>query len=327
MLYYNCLFSSNNSGPLKPIQERKSLEDTILEAENLKKSFRALANHVMMATKSVPIDMDQLKLQIIVHLQYAHQTTPEVQSIIFELENQVTLPDAAVRFLIAKNLLGYLNFTLLDEFKEFLSEKVEVVKKINDYKQQHDQFIQHNLKTIISVFKRCPHLAPVSPIGLPEMIVELEEPWENRSLYQWKEVMKDVGLLPDHFMIKSIEQNCIIIAYSVWPFFLSTVTKQLHNPNVAKALVIAGASFTIEPEVERLSFSESRFIKKIIEHANNMLKHQGNDSSALTRISATAKKDSLLKIEKVFFIVSISFVYKRFMIILSFVLLLLCLSN
>ena len=299
MLYYNCLFSSNNSGPLQPIQERKSLEDTILEAENLKKSFRALANHVMMATKSVPIDMDQLKLQIIVHLQYAHQTTPEVQSIIFELENQVTSPDAAVRFLIAKNLLGYLNFTLLDEFKEFLSEKVEVVEKIDDYKQQHDQFIQHNLKTIINVFKRCPHLAPVSPVGLPIMMVELEQPWENRSLYQWKEVMKDVGLLPDHIMIKSIKQNCIIIAYSVWPFFLSTVTKRLNNPNVAKALVNAGASFTIEPEVERLSFSESRFIKKIIEHANNMLKHQGNDSSALTRISATAKKDSLLKSEKV----------------------------
>ena len=254
----------------------------------------------MVATKSVPIDMDRLKLQIIMHLQYAHQTTPEVQLIISELENQLSSPDAAVRFLIAKNLLGYLNFTLLEVFKNFLSEKVEVVKKINDYKQQHDQFIQHNLKTIISVFKRCPDLAPVSPVGLPEMTVELEQPWEDRSLYRWKEVMKDVGLLPEHFMIKSIKQNCIIIAYSVWPFFLSTVTKLLYNPNIAKALVNAGASFTIEPEVEMLGLSESRFIKKIIEHANSMLKHQENDSSALMSVSATARKDSLPKIEKVF---------------------------
>ena len=255
----------------------------------------------MVATKSVHIDMDQLKLQIIMHLQFAHQTTPEVQSIIFELENQVTSPDAAVRFLIAKNLLGYLNFPLLDEFKNFVREKVDIVKKINDYEQQHDQFIQHNLKTITNVFKRCPHLAPVSPVGLPEMTVELEQPWENRSLYQWKEVMKDVGLLPDHFLIKSIEQNCIIIAYSVWPFFLSTVTKQLHNPNVAKALENAGASFTIEPEVEKLGFYESKFIKKIIEHANSILKHQGHDSSALMNISATARKDSMLESEKVIF--------------------------
>ena len=253
-----------------------------------------------MATKSLSIDMDQLKLHIIMHLQFAHQTTLEVQSIIFELKNQATSPDAAVRFLMTKNLLGYLNFTLLDEFKNFLSEKVEVAEKIKDYKQQHDQFIKHNFKTINNVFKRCLHLAPVSSVGLPTMTVELEQPWENRSLYQWKEVMKDVGLLPNHFMIKSIEQNCIIITYSVWPFFLSTVTKQLHNSNVAKALVNAGASFTIEPAVEMLSFSESKFIKKIIEHANSMLKHQGNDSSALMNISATARKNSLLKSEKVF---------------------------
>ena len=256
----------------------------------------------MVATKSLPIDMDRLKLQIIMHLQFAHQTTLEVQSIIFELENQVTSPDAAVRFLMAKNLLGYMNFSLLDEFKIFLSQKVEIVEKIEDYKQQHDQFIKHNFKTIISVFKRCLHLAPVSSVELPTMTVELKQPWEDRSLYQWKEVMKDVGLLPNHFIIKSIEQNCIIIAYSIWPFFLSTVTKQLHNPNVAKALVNAGASFTIEPAVEMLSFSGSRFIKKIIEHANSMLKHQGNDSSAILKISATARKNSLLKSEKVFLV-------------------------
>ena len=297
----NALLLKHNSGSLQPIQESKSLEDTILEAEKLKEFFHALVDHVMMATKSVRIDMDQLKLHIIMHLQFAHQTTLEVQSIIFELEKQATSPDAAVRFLVAKNLLGYLNFTLLKVFKNFLSEKVEVVKKINDYEQQHDQFIQHNLKTIIDVFKRCPHLAPVSQVGLPIMTVELEQPWENRSLYQWKEVMKDVGLLPEHFLIKSIEKKCIIIAYSIWPFFLSTVTKQLHNPNVTKALVNVGASFTIEPEVEMLGLSESKFIKKIIEHANSMLKHQGNGSSASMKISKTTRNDSLLKVEKVFF--------------------------
>ena len=239
----------------------------VMSAEKLKESFDALLFMLVSVISQANINLFWLKLKINLFLQYARETTPEVQPILDNMEDRCHSPEGVVLFLVNRNLLGYLNFELLNVFKQFLSENYEISDKIAEYKSKHKVFICQNLKNIVQVFREKPRLAPASIIGLPEITVNLQSSWLEKSYYQWKEIMENIVDWPDHLLIKSIDINCVIITYHVLPFILSQVVNDLTNETIIRRFSAVGATFTISSEILDLVRTDSEWISSVIEQA------------------------------------------------------------
>ena len=281
-------------GQTETVKQTANLEDTTVEAENLSKAFKAIMEDVILEVKTcaTTTDLCLLKLHISLYLQFAHQNTPAIQAILFDLEDTITTAQDAVHFLIQKNLIGYLNFGLLNVFERTFAEKSELTKKIAQYEKKHSLFLQHSFETIVDVFKSRPDLAPSSPAGLPEITVKLNETWRGKSLNQWNGLMQKLGVLPHHIIIKSITTNCFVIALCVLPFCLSAIVKLLQNGNVIEKLQLAGASVTIEPETSRIALRESECISQIVEGINSLTKQFESSSTENMKIASILQSDS-----------------------------------
>ena len=244
----------------------------VSSAEKLKESFDALLFMLVSIISQANINLLWLKLKINLFLQYARETTPEVQPILDDMEDRCHSPEGLVLFLVNRNLLGYLNFELLNVFQQFLTENYEIIDKIAKYKSKHKVFICQNLKNIVQVFREKPRLAPASVVGLPEITVNLQSPWQGKSYYQWKEIMENIVDWPDHLLIKSININCVIITYHVLPFILSRVVNDLTNETTIRRFSAVGATFTISSEVLELARTDSEWISSVIEQATALEK-------------------------------------------------------
>ena len=235
-------------------------------------SFDALMFMLMSIISQTNINLPGLKLKINLFLQYARENTPEVQPILDDMEDRCHSPEGVVLFLVNRNLLGYLNFELLNVFKQFLPENYEISDKIAEYKSKHKVFICQNLKNIVHIFRENPRLAPASVVGLPTIGVHLTEPWQGKSYYQWKEIMENIVDWPDHLLIKSIDFKCVIITYHVLPFILSRVVNDLTNETIVRRFSAVGATFTISSEVLELARTDSEWISSVIEQATALKK-------------------------------------------------------
>ena len=244
----------------------------VSSAEKLKESFDALLFMLVSVISQANINLLWLKLKINLFLQYARETTPEVQPILDDMEDRCHSTEGVVLFLVNRNLLGYLNFELLNVFKQFLPENYEISEKIAEYKSKHKIFICQNLKNIVQVFREKPRLAPVSIVGLPEITFNLQSPWLGKSYYQWKEIMENIVDWPDHLLIKSIDINCVIIIYYVLPFILSRVVNDLTNETIITRFSAVGATSTISSEVLELARTDSEWIGSVIEQATALEK-------------------------------------------------------
>ena len=121
----------------------------VSSAEKLKESFDALLFMLVSVISTANINLLWLKLKINLFLQYARETTPEVQPILDNMEDRCHSPEGVILFLVNRNLLGYLNFELLNVFKQFLTENYEIIDKIAEYKSKHKVFICQNLKNSV----------------------------------------------------------------------------------------------------------------------------------------------------------------------------------
>ena len=242
----------------------------VSSAEKLKQSFDALLFMLVSVISQANINLLWLKLKINLFLQYARETTSEVQPILDDMEDRCHSPERVILFLVNRNLLGYLNFELLNVFKQFLTENYEVSDKIAEYRSMHKVFICQNLKNIVKVFREKPRLAPASIVGLPEITVNLQSPWLGKSYYQWKEIMENIVDWPDHLLIKSIDINCVIIKYHVLPFILSRVVNDLTDETTIRRFSAVGATFTISSEVLELARTDSEWISSVIEQSTTL---------------------------------------------------------
>ena len=257
-----------------PLIEKSSddLSSVVFAAERLKESFESLLFLMVSVIGQANINLVWLKLRINLFLQYAREVTPEVKSILDDLEVHGHSPEGVVFFLVNRNLLGYLNFELLNVFMKFLEGNNTVNSKFADYRLKHKAFINQNLKNIVHVFRENPRLAPASVVGLPTIKVHLTEPWQGKSYYQWKEIMENIVDWPDHLLIKSIDINCVIITYHVLPFILCRVVNDLTNETIIRRFSAVGATFTISSEVLELARTDSEWISSIIEQATALEK-------------------------------------------------------
>ena len=187
------------------------------------------------------VDTSKLKLRLNWFVSSEKQNTPPVQEHLDKLESLLT-PQSILNYLINKNFIGYLNYELLKVFQKVVQSD-ELQFKITKYEEHHDEFLRlANFNIIIDVFKQHPKLAPASPIGLPEFKIRLDTPWNDRNIYSWNELVEKQFNWPSHIYIVSISRNCIILTYSVLPFFAPAVVRDLTNPDALALLESQGVS-------------------------------------------------------------------------------------
>ena len=207
--------------------------DTVVEAKKLKQEFEELLVAILDVVRGV--DLDNLKLRISWFFNAEGFITADVQAILDQLQS-LTSPQYILNFLVTRNFIGYLNYELTKAFQKAVKSD-QLKAKIEEYEDKHDAFIRHfSFNAIIEAFRQRPSLAPVSVVGLPQLSVRLETPWEGRSVYEWKEVLAKLLTWPPHLIIVSIEKNCIVIKYAVLPFFISSVSRDLKDPHVLELL-------------------------------------------------------------------------------------------
>ena len=205
----------------------------IVEAGNLKQDFEELLVAILDAVRGV--DLDNLKLRISWFFNAEGFITADVQAILDQLQS-LTTPQNVLNFLITRNFIGYLNYELTKAFQKAVKSD-QLKAKIEEYEDKHDAFLHHfSFNAIIEAFRQRPNLAPVSVVGLPQLIVRLKTPWEGRSVYEWKEVLAKLFTWPPHLIIVSIEKNCIVLTYAVLPFFISSVLEDLKDPQMSELL-------------------------------------------------------------------------------------------
>ena len=255
--------------------DQPSLADTVAEAEHLKESFLSLSADAMRSARCSGLSAETIVLKTTSLWQYHNSTPPSVQIVMAELDTNVTTADAAIRFLIDQNLLGYMNFMMLKYAlgSLFALSSPNLVEMINSYQRLHAHFAHHNpLKNISAMFEQRPDLAPVCLASLPEVRFILNDSWKDRSLEQWKELMADVGISPDHLLIRNIDiAGADRMCCTIVPFFLPTVTRRLREETVIKALTKAGVTALMDEDVWRVGSLEDRHIGQVIKHADTMI--------------------------------------------------------
>ena len=179
------------------------LNPIIVEAGNLKQDFEELLVAILDAVRGV--DLGNLKIRISWFFSAEQFITADVQAILDQLQS-LTTPQNVLNFLIAKNCIGYLNYGLIKVFEKAVKSE-QLKAKIKEYEDKHDAFLHHfGFNVIIEAFRQHPNLAPVSVVGLPELIVRLKTPWEGKCVYKWKDVFDNFFTWPPHLNIISIKR-------------------------------------------------------------------------------------------------------------------------
>ena len=223
-----------------------SFTESVKAAKTLRKAFNNLVESALSMISD--LDVHILKLRINMYIRDEQQNTPEVQKNLDELQFIVT-SNGVLNFLINRNFLGYLNYELLEVFEDIVSSD-ELTFKIQKYKTDHDKFLQcTDFKTLVEVFKEKPELKPASAVGLPKFTLHLESQWEGRSTYSWKELLDKQFNWPPHVHVTSVTRNCIIIEYSVLPFFAPAVVRDLTDPLVLAVLKRQGVTVKLSQKL------------------------------------------------------------------------------
>ena len=239
-----------------------SFTETVEAAKSLRKAFNNLVEFALPMISELSVHI--LKLRINTYIRDEQQNTHEVLKHLDDLEQKST-PSGILNFLINRNFLGYLNYELLEVFEGMVSSN-ELTFKIQEYKTDHDKFLLcTDFKTLVKVFKERPELRPASAVGLPKFTLHLESQWEGRSTYSWKELLDKQFNWHSHIHVTSIIRNCIIIEYSVVPFFAPSVVRDLTDPLVLAVLKRQGVTVKLSPELIEMG-------KEIIGARNNVCK-------------------------------------------------------
>ena len=218
----------------------------VQKAKALKSSFEGLLLFVHSIIGNVNISI--LKLKFNWYISSELLNTRKVQEHLDNLQ-KLEAPDAVLNFLINRHFVGYLNYELLEVIQKTALND-EFSTKLQQYRNDHDDFLKcTGFNTLIDVFQNKPELRPVSAIGLPKFILQLDSPWEGRSTYSWKELLDKQFNWPSTVHVTSITRNCIIIEYSVLPPFVPAIFHDLTDSLVLSVLKSQGVTVKLTPEL------------------------------------------------------------------------------
>ena len=246
------------------------VDRAVVAANKLRTSFESLLTLLMTAltTLSSKINLNLLKLRISWHLSLTKQNPPPIQKVLQDLQEKATSPESVLNFLVINNLVGYLNFKLIDVINRdgILSENVKT--ELDRYESMHSEFYKmFTFNALIEAFKREPTLLPVSVIDLPNFRVELDQSWEGRIFYDWSEIINNIFNWPPHLIIIGFEKKCVILTCAILPHFVSTVVNDLTNDDFLKPFAAAGIHFVLPPYLLQLGRQENKAVDMVIERS------------------------------------------------------------
>ena len=194
---------------------------------------------IVSTTKAIEhVDVKNLRARISCFFNRKKESELATEDYLIKLES-VGNPEGVLNFLVRNEFIGWLNYELIKVFQR-VAKNEKLNDDINQYEQRYIHFLQVKFKDVIQLFRRRPDLAPKFPVGLPKLQIYLDKPWEDKSMYEWKEFLQKRFNWPPDLMIKTISKNCIILTYAVLPFFISSVVRDLSDPHVLTELESEG---------------------------------------------------------------------------------------
>ena len=176
-----------------------------------------------------------------------------------------TTPEAVLNFLVIHNLVGYLNYKLIQLFNNDLSD--DIADNYKNYEEMHAQFYKRfTLNAIIEAFKREPTLSPVSTIDLPNFKVKLSNEWKGKKIYEWKELVCNIAELPQNLIFTKIEKRSIVLTYVVLPCFYGKVVEVLTDVTVLKMFAANGVEIELSEHLLQYGKQEVETLESIIQY-------------------------------------------------------------
>ena len=152
------------------------------------------------------------------------------------LLDKMTSIDELFDFLVDHHFIGYLNYMLLKEISDLTNDSV-LKEKFDKYEEEYRKLTNSStFNCLMEVFKSNPSLSPTTAVGLPEMILRLDSPWTEGSVYTWEEYFNNRFPWTDSVAVKEYSPNCILITYAILPSVLADVMRDLTNPAIIAEL-------------------------------------------------------------------------------------------
>ena len=224
----------------KKIEE---VPDLAIIAKKLKKKFSSLVILVRRSAKG----LDVSELKYFVRVQLTENRNTLIQHHINALD-RIDSVEKLFDFLTDRHFIGYLNYTLLKKISD-LTKDSELKEKFNKYKEEYRTLSKaSSFNRLMEVFKSYPDLSPTTAVGLPEMILRLDSPWNEESVHTWEEYFDKRFPWADSVAAKEYSTNCILITYAILPSVLADVMRDLTNPAIITELKDNGVTIVQLPQ-------------------------------------------------------------------------------
>ena len=124
-------------------------------------------------------------------------------------------------FLLKYYFISYLNYILLKDIGELTKDK-SITDQFDEYEKSYVKLISTaTFRDIMSVFDQNHHLRPTAPIGLPTVVFDLNDLWQDRTLFDFIRYYLWGFSSYELLLLKELREKCIIMTYAVFPSVLS----------------------------------------------------------------------------------------------------------
>ena len=155
------------------------------------------------------------------------------------------------------NLICYFNYKIVEVFLKILRNDRALNSFLEDYKREFIKLLDYNFPSIVQVFHNV-QIAPATPgIGLPNFTLRIGTKCKHSNLYTLFEdvfEMRRFSWARHLLILDATLQNCILVKYAVLPFFVSSVIKDLSDPEVIAWLEHQDITIELSPLLQGMSF-------------------------------------------------------------------------
>ena len=228
---------------------RKKIEEVPQLAEiamKLKAEFRKLL--ISTQESAEHLNFKRLKLYIRSAItESLHNVLKSVHHYIALLDKTTSI-DELFDFLVDHCFIGYLNYMLLKEISDLTNDSV-LKEKFDKYEEEYRKLTSAStFNCLMEVFKSNPNLSPTTAVGLPEMILGLNNSWTKGSVHTWEEFFNNRFPWVDSVAAKEYSTKCILITYAILPSVLTDVMRDLTNPAIIAELKDNGVTIVQLPQ-------------------------------------------------------------------------------
>ena len=221
-----------------PDSEEVDINNIESIVESLQEQFEEVIVNITEAIQGVDVKNIIPRINCFFNLNLKKESTPAVEDHVIKLES-FEKPESVLYYLVRSEFIGWLNYELIRVFQKVAKNK-QLDDEINKYEKSHLHFLQVKFSAVVPLFQKRPELAPKFPIGLPKLQIHLDAPWQDKTIYEWKEFLEKRFTWPPHLIIRKISKKCIILTYAILPFFVSSVIRDLNDPHVQTELESEG---------------------------------------------------------------------------------------